>query len=128
MAHFVFTNPNPTGKIVNDCAVRAISIANGNTWEETFMQLCLKGLSICDMPSSLCVCRDYLEEIGYNCHLLTGKYYTVEDFANDRPNGVYILVSNNHMVTVVDGNVCDVFDSRNEIPYMYFVREEEDYE
>ena len=37
-------NPNPEGKQVGDCTVRAIARATGQSWDATYIGLCLQGL------------------------------------------------------------------------------------
>ena len=37
---FRYYNANPRGRKVNDCTVRAISLATGTTWDETYEKLC----------------------------------------------------------------------------------------
>lgn len=36
---FRFYNANPKGRRVNDCTVRAISLATNRSWDSTFLQL-----------------------------------------------------------------------------------------
>ena len=62
---FVKTNPNPHGSYVGDCVIRALSIATGKTWSEVYTELALKGLQMCDMPSSNQVWGAYLKDNGY---------------------------------------------------------------
>ena len=50
MNHFVYTNPNPKNKEIGDCTVRAISLALDQSWEDTYLDLCLKGYTLTDMP------------------------------------------------------------------------------
>ena len=45
-------NPNPLGKQTGDCVVRAIAIATGQSWRDTYRELCKVGEIECDMPSS----------------------------------------------------------------------------
>ena len=45
---FVRFNNNPAGRTVGDCAVRAISVALGITWEEAYEKLCESGFKMCD--------------------------------------------------------------------------------
>jgi len=49
---YKINNPNPKRKSVGDCTVRAISIALKKTWEEAYIDLCLQGYIMCDMPSA----------------------------------------------------------------------------
>ena len=37
-------NPNPHGKLVGDCTVRAISRLVNKSWHETYLDLCLFGM------------------------------------------------------------------------------------
>ena len=43
---FSYFNPNPEGKQVGDCTVRAIAKATGKSWDETYVGLCLHGLKM----------------------------------------------------------------------------------
>ena len=37
-------NPNPLGKQTGDCVVRAIAIATGQSWRDTYRELCKVGI------------------------------------------------------------------------------------
>jgi len=45
-------NNNPCGRAVGDCAVRAVSVALGLTWQESYLKIATAGYGMCDMPSS----------------------------------------------------------------------------
>ena len=60
---FVRFNPNPAGKNVGDCPVRAICCATGQGWHETYVQLCMQGLALADMPSANNVWGAYLKSL-----------------------------------------------------------------
>ena len=49
--------------------------------------------------------------------------YTVKDFCKDHPVGTYILATGSHVVTVVDGNYYDTWDSGTEVPIYYWKKE-----
>ena len=36
---FIYYNANPRGRRVNDCTVRAISLATKSSWDETYEKL-----------------------------------------------------------------------------------------
>ena len=59
---FSYFNPNPEGKQVGDCTVRAIAKATGKGWDETYVGLCLQGLKMGDMPSANSVWGAYLRQ------------------------------------------------------------------
>jgi hypothetical protein len=50
--------------------------------------------------------------------------YTVRDFANEHPHGKYLLVLDEHVVTVVDGDYYDTLDPGDEIPRYYWTKGE----
>lgn len=112
-------NPNPIRNRAGDCTVRAISKATGRDWDTSFIWLCVYGFMMCNMPSANCVWGKFLENNGFECRLLfdpgIGKY-TVSDFCEENPNGVYILAIEGHVVCVVDGYYYDTWDSGDEIP------------
>lgn len=124
---YKYYNPNPDGRNVGDCTVRAISKATGDTWEETFLLLCMFGLKMHDMPSANAVWGAYLRRIGYKRHIIDdhGKdIYTVRDFCEEFPHGVFILAISGHVVCVIDGNYYDTWDSGNETPVYFWKKED----
>ena len=42
----------------------------------------------------------------------------------DNPEGKYLLATGTHVVTVIDGDYYDTWDSGDEIPIYYFTKEE----
>lgn len=125
---FIYTNPNPIDKKTGDCVIRAIAIATNSTWEEAYMDLCMEGLLMADLPNSNAVWSSYLRKHGYKRSVIPNTCpdcYTVEDFAEDHPFGTYVLCSGTHTVTVVSGNILDAWNSSQEIPTFYFYKEDE---
>ena len=91
---FVRFNPNPAGKNVGDCPVRAICCATGQGWHETYVQLCMQGLALADMPSANNVWGAYLKKLGFARHVIPedcSDCYSVSDFARDHTRGTYLL-------------------------------------
>lgn len=124
---FVFYNPNPAGKQVGDCSVRAIAKATGQSWDETYTGLCVQGLAMFDMPSANSVWGAYLRQRGFTRYVIPNTCpdcYTVAEFATDHPRGVYVLALSGHVVCVVDGQYHDTWDSGNEIPLFYWEKED----
>lgn len=121
---YVSFNKNPRHKRVGDCVIRAIATALDQSWEETYMGICLKGLELADMPSANSVWGAYLRDHGFSRHLTPEDYqdgvYTVEDFARDHQQGTYILAIDGHVVAVIDGKIVDSWDSREEVPVYYW--------
>lgn len=126
---FIKFNPNPTGKETGDCVVRAISIAEGTTWDLAFQRLTEKAFREKDMPSINPVWTNYLIEQGYTLHGIPNtcpRCYTVEDFAYDHPYGTYVLGTGTHAIAVIDGNYIDTWDSGDVIPMYYLQKGEKD--
>ena len=123
---FLKQNPNPKAARVGDCVIRAISIATDKKWEEVYAGLAVTGFSLCDMPSSNAVWARYLEDNGFEKHIVNNKCpecYTVKDFCIDHPTGAFIIGTGTHAVAVKDGNYIDTWDSGDEVPIYYFQEE-----
>lgn len=122
---FRYYNPNPQGNRVGDCTVRALCKATGKSWDYVHSALCAISNERCDMPSANHVWGAYLRLCGFSRHLVDDKkhdIYTVRDFCEDNPNGVYVLAIDGHVVTVFDGDYYDSWDSGDEIPIYYWTR------
>ena len=118
-------NPNPYARRVGDCVIRAICKATGKEWGEIFVELCLQGFMLGDLPSSNAVWSAYLKHKGFSRHTIENcpDCYTVEDFCADHPNGVYVIGTGSHTVCVCDGKYYDAWQSGQETPVYYFKKE-----
>lgn len=120
-------NPNPTGRAVGDCAVRAVAAALGTDWETAYALIANNGFLMGDMPSSNTVWGAVLRQNGFTRHTLPNTCpdcYTMERFAEEHPRGVYVVGTGNHVVAVIDGQILDAWDSSNEMPVYYWQKEE----
>lgn len=120
-----YYNPNPAGKNVGDCTVRALSKALGQSWGQTYTALILQGYMMSDLPSANSVWGAYLRCCGFKRCIMPEDCpdcYTVADFARDHPEGIYILALSGHVVCVVDGDWHDTWDSGREIPIYFWTR------
>lgn len=118
-------NPNPAGRRVGDCSVRAVSKALDIDWEQAYIKMMVAGYNMADMPSSNSVWGAVLRENGFyrkNIPNTCPDCYTVEDFCVEHPEGTYVVGTGTHVVTVVDGNYYDAWDSGKEIPMYYWER------
>ena len=123
---FVEMNNNPYKKTVGDCVIRAISAAEGRTWDDIFLDLMLKSFEMKDIPSANNVWSAYLKDLGYSRYIIPNTCpdcYTIKDFGMDNPVGKYILATGTHVVCVRDGNYIDTWDSGAEVPIYYFEKE-----
>ena len=109
---YKFYNANALGKFHNDCTVRAISLAEGKTWDETY-----KELSIIAQRNGI-----ILEDVNFIEPLLDSRYNRVDfnekyvgEFAREHPKGVYLITMNGHITCCIDGVIYDTFDCRDRI-------------
>ena len=119
MRVFTFYNPNPTGKNVGDCAVRALSKALGQDWLVTYLGICIQGALAGDMPSANAVWGAYLAQHGFRRRLAPDGV-TVSEFARAHPSGVYVLALSGHVVCIIDGTLYDTWDSSREVVLYYW--------
>ena len=127
-ANWVEHNENPSGKLVGDCVIRALSRTLDQDWARTYIELCLQGFIDRDMPSANNVWGAYLRSKGYRRAVLADECpdcYNVRDFCRDYPNGRYVLALSGHVVAVVDGDYYDTWDSGDEAPLYYWYKEDE---
>ena len=120
-------NPNPAGRRVGDCAVRAVAKALNTDWETAYVMIAINGYKVGDMPSSDSVWGAVLRQNGFYRKAIADHCpdcYTAEDFCKDHPEGVYVLGFGGHVATVVNGTLFDSWDSTNEIPVYYWYRKE----
>lgn len=116
-------NANPIAARVGDCTIRAISKATEQDWESTYMDICVEGLFLHDMPSSNATWGTYLHRLGWRRYIAPTTNCTIREFCEDHPKGRYILALSGHVVACIDGNIFDTWDSSDEIVIYYWQKE-----
>jgi len=116
---FELYNPNPSGKAVGDCTVRALTKALDKTWDEVFVMLTMEAYNMCDMPSSNVVWGNILRENGFTKKACP-ECATFSHFANSHPQGTYLVCTGSHVACVKDGILYDSWNSQNEIVDFYY--------
>lgn len=122
---YIYANPNPGNKTVGDCVIRALSLLLDLSWDQVYDELTDLGHEMYDMPSSNQVWSEYLYTKGYSRSIIPDTCpfcYRVCDFCDDHLSGRYLLAIGTHVVTVIDGDYYDTWDSGQEIPIYYFKR------
>lgn len=125
---YVHYQPNPVGRNVGDCAVRAVAKALDIDWEAAYALIVANGFQMGDMPSSDAVWGSVLRQYGFYRAAIPNTCpdcYTVADFAHEHPRGTYVLGTGGHVCTLRDGDVYDSWDSSHELPQFYWYRKDE---
>jgi len=120
---FIQHNSNPNENLVDDCVIRAISVATNRTWNDIYLDLMIKGYLAKDYPNKNSIWWSYLSEQGFKRNLVQDfcpLCYTLRDFTREHPKGRYVVGDGNHVVAVIDGNYIDTYDSGNMSVLYYF--------
>lgn len=107
---YKFYNANTKGNFVNDCVVRAISVAENKSWNETYEELSdlaqIEGVLLDDVE----FVENYLDKrYMRECHYSK----SVEEFLEEFPAGTYLVTMKGHITTIIDGVLYDTFDCRD---------------
>lgn len=124
---YIYYNPNPAGRRVGDCSIRAISKALNVDWETAYSIVTANGFLLSNMPSADSVWGSTLRQRGYCREAIPNTCpdcYTAADFCRDNPHGTFVLGFGGHVATVVDGDLYDSWDSSNEIPIYVWYRKD----
>lgn len=126
---YIYYQPNPVRSDgVGDCAVRAVAKATDLTWEQAYTELSTTGFLMGDVMNSDQVLAAVLRKHGFvrgSVEESCPDCYTVADFAAEHPDGTYVVKSDNHVATIIDGNIFDAWDSSNRVPLWFWKRKDE---
>ena len=108
---YKFYNANPRDRHVNDCTVRAISLATGQSWDETYRELSHFAQLLCIMPDDVTYIDEYLDANFDKIYSYKDNYkITVGDFVEHNPLGIFLITMNGHITCAIDGLIYDTFD------------------
>ena len=109
---YKFYNANARGRFTNDCVIRAISLAEDKTWNETYDELSeiaqRNGIILDDVQFV-----EPLLDSRYKRMCFKEKY--VGEFMEEHPNGTYLVTMKGHITCVIDGVLYDTFDCRDRV-------------
>ena len=114
---YCFYNANPLGRRVNDCTVRAISLATKEDWDKTYRELSEYAQKLATMPDDVIYIDGYLDRRFQKVYE-KNKYQkdmTVEQFARAHPFGVYLITMRGHITCCIDGCIYDTFNPKDRI-------------
>lgn len=110
---YKFYNANENGNFVNDCTIRAISVAENKSWSETYDELSRiakkNGILLDDV--------NFIEPLLDYRYVRVKTYYneSVGDFIKRHPLGTYLITMNGHITVSKNGTIYDTFDCRDRI-------------
>ena len=121
---YKYYNANPLGRRVNDCTVRAISIANDISWDEAYDWLSTYAKAQGIMMDEVEYIDKFLEDNFIKlCGCKNKVKVTVGQFIESHPYGTFLITMNGHITCCIDGCIYDTFDPRDRIVWgIYEVR------
>lgn len=107
---YKFYNANPLGRFKSDCVVRAISKAEGQSWDKTYKKLSEIAQHQGNLIDDVEFVESYLDRrYKRACHYSK----TVNEFLHEFSEGTYLITMHGHITVVIDGVLYDTFDCRN---------------
>lgn len=108
---YKFYNANSKGRFVNDCVIRAISTATGNSWDYTYNMLSDIAQEQGTMMDDGNFVRWYLDKYERVPYLPE----TVGEVAGEYPDMTLLITMEGHITCSIDGVIYDSFDCRRRI-------------
>ena len=109
---FRYYNANPYGNNISDCVIRSISVLTNRNWHDVYDELSDLAGDVGLLFSNVNFVEDYLDKrYPRECHYSK----TVGEFAKEYPYGKYAITMDNHITSLVNGEIIDTFDPSNRI-------------
>ena len=106
-----YYNCNPLHREVNDCVVRAISLAESKSWDYTYQELSkLAQYDATLLDDSLFVEKYLNSKYPTICYKCDGRRMTVAEFLKQNSQGIYLISIRGHITCAIDGIVQDTWD------------------
>ena len=109
---YKFHNNNALGLFENDCTIRAISTATGNSGDDTYKHLSNTARLQGTMMDDRDFIRNYLDERYDRIYNIPR---TVGEVAGAYPDNILLITMNGHITCSKYGIVYDSFDCRDRI-------------
>lgn len=117
---YKYYNANKYGKLAEDCTVRSISCATGNSWDYVYDELSDLAQEEGTMMDSSKFIQDYLDDRYYRIPYVNN---TVGEISGKYPNNILLITMKNHIVCSRYGVIYDTFDCRNrQAEYVWIVK------
>lgn len=108
---FEYYNCNPLSREVNDCCVRAISLAENKSWDECYEELSRYAQEQCILLDDAMFIEPYLNgKYPTICYKCKGSRMTVGEFTESHPQGVFLATMKGHITCIINGVIRDIWD------------------
>jgi len=105
----IYYNANIFGYNIEDCTIRAVSVAEGISWDRAYRKLSDYARKRGLMLSSVESIEQYLDD---KYERICVSDMTVGEFASENPEGIFLVTMQGHITCIVDGYIVDSFDCR----------------
>ncbi len=109
--NYIYYNANPLGRQVNDCAIRAISLAENSTWDETYDKLSAYAKERGMLLDEAKFLEPYLDsqypKVYYRC---TNCNKSLGELLHIIRKGIYLITMKGHITCSINGVVFDTWD------------------
>ena len=107
---FRYYNANIYNNNIEDCTIRAISVAENISWDKAYIKLSDYARQRGLMLSSVQSIESYLDD---NYKRFCNYNITVGEFARKYNRGIYLVTMRGHITVIVNGVIIDTFDCSN---------------
>lgn len=121
---FIKYNNNPSGANIEDCYIRALSLATNTPYykmmDELFEVADITGMN----ENHIAVIGGVLMERGWKMYRLDSKC-TVNQLAKHLGEGRYVIICNGHATCAIDGDIYDTWNPNKYKALFYFSLDKE---
>lgn len=109
---YKYYNNNSLGLFQNDCSIRALSLATGNSWDDTYQHMS----NIARLQGTMMDDRDFLINYLDNRYKRVPTYHmSVGEVSSKYKDYIILITMNGHITCSKYGIVYDSFDCRERI-------------
>lgn len=107
---YKYYNNNALGLYSNDCIIRALSLATGNSWDDTYQHMSNKARILGTMMDDRDFIIDYLDE---RYKRIPTYDMLVGEISNEYSDNILLITMQGHITCSKYGVIFDSFDCRN---------------
>lgn len=102
---------NPKNE-TNDCIIRSIANATQTSWGDVMREMCDIAIDLYNMPNAYEVAKVYMERRNYpEEYTRSSEELSVVEFCAQHPTGNYVVLTEVHAISVINGDVYDLQNS-----------------